>query len=265
MLKPWIMPRLVSQSKDGVNTAVVKTQRKNRFNATFELGSMASCAADAATLVDDAAADLVARIRMNWLQGKDADGITFKHRDDYQCVEDIPRAFSLAEYAKYENQVLDGTFQIQRKSKKKNNSKQIDAWKAWAKFVRKNYTYNGKVYHPSEKKNVGNWSGLMADSLHAEPVRIRSRNGKIPTKVTVRITVAPQRGEAVDKLQALRMDSRSEAFRNIQKHTEWMAKQTTVFRSYEERASWTAQDLVRLYNRYRAIRNVLVKVSRVVA
>lgn len=264
-MKPWIMPKLVASKKTG--QLISSTTRANRFGVNFELGGMGVCAADAEAMVQDAMNNLVAMVRKLWAEGKNPTGQQLEDRSAKVRGAVLYNRGSWENLAKHEAEVLNGTYKINRK-KKNSSQKDIDyiaKQKEFVKDVKRNYMWKGKVYHSSAKNYVGTWSGLLSDSLTAEKVTIKSRSGKIPTRVTCRLTVAPSRGAVVIRKGMNKLDSNSAAFEDTSNYLRDCVKDTTQFKSYKDSDRITLAKLQAIYNSYRAKKQILSKIMKTAA
>jgi len=247
-MQSFIMPKMVYNDKS--SSGITKTTRENRFNVSFEVGQIGLCVADAERVMQDVLNDLVTRIKNEWKSGNKACGEPAAYtRPTYYYVGGIRRKIKIDEYCKYQNEALNGTLKVPRKNKK--NAEQIKDLRAWIKWTRKNYTWNGKVYHPRTDGNMLDYSGLMIDSLKADKVRIRAKTGRCPSQVTCRITVAPSRGESVARRGLLLVQPWSPVWEESEKWVEQCVKRTTVFKRHDDKEKLTLAKMNAIYNRYR--------------
>ena len=257
---PYILPKIIPSKKTG--QSVSATTRANRFNVNFSLADMGVCAADAERLVQDALDNLVEEIRGLWSQSKTAGGTQIEPRSKVVRGAPIYNKREWKTFAKHENEVLSGSYKIGRKRKKmtEKDIKYINRQKEFAKRTKKDYVWQGKTYRPDPTNKTGVWSGLLRDSLTATKVVIRARNGKVPTKVSTRITVAPSRGDIVVKKKMNYMTTSSASFKHTTGYMGNALKKTTKFKSYKETDTLTAAKLISLYNSYRRSSRMFTKI-----
>lgn len=254
----WVMPRIASRQQKGPlaqQHGVVRGDRGNRFHVQFDLGSIACCAADAERIVQDAMRILVARVKANWSRGRSAGGEPLdppKKRYKKRKIPGIPRSMTFKEAAALENKVIDGQMTYQKKTEK--NAERIARLKDWAKTVKKNYQWNGQLYRPpkgiGEDKVVGFWSGLLVASLAASTVRIRSRAGKTPKRVQCRIQISPKRAGAMKSMRMWDLGPNDEAWREIGIFLSEAVRQTTAFKSWQDKRNWSNSELRQLYRNF---------------
>jgi len=262
MLKPFILPRLVSRK--GTDYKLTRDKRGNRFQATFELGSLAAGATDAQAVVQDAIDDIVARIRMNVAMGKRASGKPLPERREWKWFEPYRRNLRTAHYAKIEREVLEGIWKAPRIKANRSNIFEVQAAKAFVKETKKNYKFDGKTYLPHPNNPDGNWSGLFIESMKADTVRINSKEGKCPTKVNTRITVSPKRKDYALNAKVFDLDANSEVYAGAKKYIDTISKRTIIIRSFKAKADVTAAQVESIYNRYKQMYLTLRKVQRFV-
>jgi len=258
-MQPWIMPKIVPHKDTG--NIITSSQRANRFNVSFSLGSMGSCAVDAEALVKDAMDNLVNEIKALWSQSRSADGTRLPERK-VNALGPIYYGSTWEFFASKEAEVLKGTYRIGRRTKKITpiGRRNIEKQKQFVKETKKKYKWNGRTYIPNAENRPGIWSGLLLDSLTAERVVIRQRNGKIPTKVRCRLTVAPSRGEIVVLRKMNAMSTNSPAFVKTTGYMADATKKTTQFKSYRDSNDMTMAKLISLYNSYRRSRKMMSKI-----
>lgn len=247
MIKSFIMPRFETKSIDSI---INKTARKNRFNATFTIGGIGVSVVDAEIFVNDMCENLVAMIRLNWRNNKNAAGEACgTRRQKGYRIGSIRYWYSLRQYIKKQIEAIDGTFKIPRKNKK--NAEQVNELREWVKTQQKMFIWKGKKYYPDPNEDCPVYSGLMLESLTAERVKIRSKNGKIPTKVNCRITVAPNRGEIAGRNNLMVIKPGSETHREISNYVNQMTGKAIAFQKYTEKEKLTLAKMAAIYNRYK--------------
>ena len=264
-MNPYILPKIIPNKKTG--QSVSASTRANRFNVNFSLGDMGVPAADAEVLVQDALNRLVEEIRQLWSKSKNAGGEALDPRPPKVRGAIIYNRRDWKTFAKHENEVLNGTYRIGKKRKKMTEKDRayIDKQKEFAKVTKKDYVWQGKTYRPDPNRPTGTWSGLLRDSLTANKVVIRAKNGKIPTRVAARITVAPSRGDIVVKKKMNYMTTSSTSFQNTKNYMGDALDKTSQFKSYKDTTNLTAARLIAIYNNYKRGKMMYAKIMSTAA
>ena len=264
-MQPYILPKIIPNQKTG--QAVSASTRANRFNVNFNLGDMGIPAADAEALVQDALNNLVEEIRQLWSRSKNAGGQSLETRSPKVRGAVLYNRREWKKLAQHENEVLDGTYEIGKKRKNMNSRDRafIEKQKLFAKKTKRDFVWHGKTYRPNPNNPTGTWSGLLSASLTATKVVIRAKDGKIPTRVTARITVAPSRGDIVVRKRMNFMTTSSPSFKNASGYMGDALDKTSQFKSYKDTTNLTAARLIAIYNNYKRGKMMYAKIMSTAA
>lgn len=258
--KPWVMPHISTKSgtdtkrwTGGANKDIIKGLRQagrgSRLAVDLEIGALATSITDARAIVTETTAVLVDMVKQNWSSGKNAGGESLGYKSERKIfVAGVFRPVEPNDKFEFERQAIAGSFitidklsgkRARRRRKtetaeaKMRRRKSIEIQKRWIREIKKQYTYDGRVFFPYGAQPRGYLSGLLVYSLHSEAIKIREvGKGHAPKRVSVRMAFASKRAEPVQKLRMAAMHPTSETWRAVNSFMTRAIMRTTIYGDY---------------------------------
>lgn len=245
------------QAAGQYGSALRTAGRGSRFNLDFNLGSLRASWADARAFIEGATEWFEDRVRWNWTHGLNAGGRALQPRSKRaKFYNAIPgKKMTPNQVSKYENQVMDGQFVTIRarlkwsdktESARRRSRDKLDAamnkQEVWIKSTKRRYTNHGQKFYPNPDSPSGMWSGLLVDSWHATPTKIRESRGRAPSKVTVRFGIANKRHKVVFRRRMNDLRPGDPTWIDFENYVRGSITHTTTFGSYRRRQSAQEMD-----------------------